>query len=108
MNEYYEELAKLMNQAYDMDEVPVAALIVKDGNIIFEKSGRLRQATKDSFMRDMDTLLRADSGVEFLDLMIHNAQVRAGTAGRPQQDLDRFIRLRRHSHQAEDHCQRKT
>ena len=34
MNEYYEELAKLMNQAYDMDEVPVAALVVKDGNII--------------------------------------------------------------------------
>ena len=34
MNKYYEELVQLMNKAYDINEVPVAALVVKDGNII--------------------------------------------------------------------------
>lgn len=34
MEKYYEELLKLMDKASEKDEVPVAALIVKDGKII--------------------------------------------------------------------------
>ena len=34
MEKYYEELLKLMDKASKKDEVPVAALIVKDGKII--------------------------------------------------------------------------
>lgn len=34
MEKYYDELLKLMDKAYEKDEVPVAALIVKDGKII--------------------------------------------------------------------------
>ena len=34
MDKYYVELLELMNKAYDMDEVPVAAIVVKDGEII--------------------------------------------------------------------------
>ena len=34
MDKYYVELFELMNKAYDMDEVPVAAIVVKDGEII--------------------------------------------------------------------------
>lgn len=34
MEKYYDELLKLMDKAFEKDEVPVAALIVKDGKII--------------------------------------------------------------------------
>lgn len=34
MEKYYDELLKLMNKASEKDEVPVAALIVKDGKVI--------------------------------------------------------------------------
>lgn len=34
MEKYYDELLKLMDKAFEKDEVPVAALVVKDGKII--------------------------------------------------------------------------
>ena len=34
MEKYYDELLKLVDKAFEKDEVPVAALIVKDGKII--------------------------------------------------------------------------
>ena len=58
LNKFPEKFLEIKRDNPDIAKLGIMRkLTVKDGNIIFEKSGRLRQATKDSFMRDMDTLL---------------------------------------------------